>query len=188
MGCGPYREALSARLDGESGPVGSDELDRHLAGCASCRTYAAVLTDLHRRVRVAPAEPVPDLTADVLAAVGAPRRVRDLRAVLALTGIVQLAIAVPLLVSGSHATREAAVFELALAIGFLFASWRPRQAAGLIPVTAAMAVLVLVVAAVDVVAGQATLVAESTHLLQVVGAGMLWVLHTRGSLRSPVAA
>lgn len=38
-GCERFREAVSARLDGEDTGLG-DALDRHLDGCAACRAYA----------------------------------------------------------------------------------------------------------------------------------------------------
>ncbi|MEV0134326.1 zf-HC2 domain-containing protein [Dactylosporangium sp. NPDC050688] len=66
-GCEAFREALSARLDGEAEPVDAALTDAHLARCAGCRTWhaeAATATRLFR-VRQVPTEPagVDDLLA-----------------------------------------------------------------------------------------------------------------------------
>lgn len=184
--CEPYRDAISARTDGEASPVGDDALAAHLDACSSCTTFAAAVGGFGRRLRVIPAEAVPDHTFTILAAVQTPHRGRvrarhrQLRVVLALTGIAQLGLAIPLLVAGStragHATREVAIFQLALGIGFIVVAWRPTRAPGLLPVTAAVAVLATVTSLGGVLAGTASLVQETAHTLELTGAGLLWAL------------
>jgi predicted anti-sigma-YlaC factor YlaD len=71
MDCTFYREAISARIDGELGALPSAALDRHLTGCRACRSWAEAATQVTRAARVAPAEVVPDLTDSILAAVAA---------------------------------------------------------------------------------------------------------------------
>jgi predicted anti-sigma-YlaC factor YlaD len=71
MDCTHARTALSARLDGEDPGLPPDALDAHVATCAACRAWHAQASALHGRLRVAPAPPVPDLSASVLAAIGA---------------------------------------------------------------------------------------------------------------------
>jgi predicted anti-sigma-YlaC factor YlaD len=60
MRCDRFREAASARLDGE--PLGLPEaaLDAHLAHCGDCARWAAQAAQLTRRLRIS-SEPVPDL-------------------------------------------------------------------------------------------------------------------------------
>lgn len=198
--CEPFRDAISALADGETAPVGPDALAAHLADCNPCTAFAAATGDLDRRVRVAPAEPVPDLTAAILAAVDTPdvararSRYGQLRGLLVVTGIGQLVLAVPVLLTSlglaSHATREVGIFEVALGVGFLVAAWRPARAAGMVPIAAVVALLATVTSLADVAAGSASLVAETTHLLAVVGTGLLWALdrlHGRATLH-PAAA
>lgn len=194
--CQPYREALSALADGEVAPVGRDALAHHLDRCTTCTTFAAATGDLDRRLRVAPAEPVPDLTASVLEAVDTPRveraraRFAQLRVLLACVGVAQLLLAVPMLGRVGHASREAGIFELALGVGFLLVARRPAHAGGLLPVAAVVAALATVVSVGDVVAGTTSLVQETAHLLQLVGTGLLWALvrhRDRPALR-PTAA
>lgn len=187
--CEPFRDALSAIADGEVAPVGEDVLQTHVRGCARCRRFAAASDDLARRLRVAPAEPVPDLTASILAAVDSPdvarsrARFAQLRGLLGLVGITQLLLAVPTLVAAgalaTHVTREVGVFEVALAIGFVVVARRPARAGGLLPVAAVVAALVTVTSLGDVVAGTTSLWQESTHLLEVAGTGLLWALDRR---------
>lgn len=198
--CEPYRDAISAMADGEPTPVGEDALQRHLDTCGRCTAFVAANHELSRRMRVTPAEPVPDLTASILAAVDTPDvarvrvRFKQVRALLVLTGAVQLLLAGVTLASagaaGGHATREAGIFELALAVGFLVVAWRPVRAGGLLPVAAVVAVLATILSLGDVLAGSASAAQEATHLLQVVGTGLLWALDRhrgRAPLR-PIAA
>lgn len=183
--CEPYRDALSAMADGEVAPVGRDALAAHLATCDRCTAFAAATDDLARRLRVTAAEPVPDLTASILAAVDTPQTARartrwgQLRVLLALTGVVQLLLAVPALVTSDlavHATREVGIVQAAIGVGLVVAAWRPARAGGMLPVVAVVALLAVVTALVDVTTGTTSLVAESSHLLEVVGTGLLAAL------------
>ena len=76
MRCDTIREALSARIDGEDPGLGDQVLDDHLAGCSACAGWADDLSTLHRMVRVREAEPVPDLSAAILAGTPGPRAPR----------------------------------------------------------------------------------------------------------------
>lgn len=195
-GCQPYREALSALADGEVAPVGRQALDAHLQSCSTCTAFAAATGDLDRRVRLAPAEPVPDLVAPVLAAVDTPHvararsRFAQLRGLLAAVGVAQLALALPVVAATGHASREAGIFQLALGVGFLVVARRPTHAGGLLPVAAIVATLATVTAIGDVVAGTASVVQETAHLLELVGTGLLWALdrHRTRSVLQPSAA
>lgn len=185
--CAPWRDALSARADGEALPVAVTALDDHLAGCADCAAFSAGVNAMARRVRVAPAEEVPDLTASILAAVETPavarhrQRFGQLRGVLALVGVVQLVLAVPALTGlgglGSHLSREVGIFEVALGVGFLLVARRPARAVGLLPVAGVVALLVVATSIGDVAAGTTTALQETAHLLEVVGTGLLLALH-----------
>jgi predicted anti-sigma-YlaC factor YlaD len=48
--CERYREALSARLDGEHPGIAEDLIDAHLVGCADCRAWVTAAEDLGRDV------------------------------------------------------------------------------------------------------------------------------------------
>jgi predicted anti-sigma-YlaC factor YlaD len=69
MQCGFYREAYSAHLDGAASELETKALDAHLSGCPCCRAWAAEAARVTGLARLAPADPVPDLTARIMAAV-----------------------------------------------------------------------------------------------------------------------
>ena len=93
---------------------------------------------------------MPDLTPAILAAIGddaaAPGDDTQLalRWILAILALVQIGVAVPALLLGSdaglpvHTARHLGSFDIAVAVGFLFAAWRPARIPGLLPVVAAL--------------------------------------------------
>jgi predicted anti-sigma-YlaC factor YlaD len=183
MGCETYREALSARLDGEEPNVPAAELEAHLGSCAACRAWLVSARWLHRQIRVAPAEPVPDLTAGILAAaapVFRPRRATFIRLGLVGVAVAQLALSVPELAGGLHLDHEIASWMVAAAIGFLSVAWRPHRVAGALPVMAAAVITMVAVSVRDVVTGHVHLQHEATHLL--LAAGVLLLAALRRSL------
>lgn len=203
MRCEPYREALSARLDGEDPGVAPADLDRHLSSCEACQAFAARSQALHRRVAVRPADPVPDLTGPILAAVtrhlppvaehrrsrvgggargGAGGAVRWSRWALLAVALIQLAIAVPPVLFGHdagapvHLAREIGAWDVALAFALLLVVLRPRRAQGLVPFAGCLAVAMVAAAVIDAATGRVAPLAESPHLLELAGLALLWVM------------
>jgi predicted anti-sigma-YlaC factor YlaD len=190
MRCEPIREALSARLDGEAYEVGDAAIDAHLQTCRDCAAWSEELGVLHRMVRVREAEVVPDLTAAILgAAPGASampwrtaraERVSIARWALFVVALTQVVLAAPALLLGEdsgatvHVARELGSFDVALAVGLLVAAWQPARAWGLLPVVAALALVMGGTAILDVVRGTATSVGEAHHLLDLAGVTVLW--------------
>jgi predicted anti-sigma-YlaC factor YlaD len=187
MQCSTCRLALSARLDDEDPPVGAAAVDDHLARCPACRRWHADAAALSRSLRVREAEAVPDLSAAILAAGGGTaRRPRSSAVPLLRLGLVamcltQVVVALThLLVEGHgvelHTHREHGAWELALGAGFLAAAWRPRQAAGLLPVVAVLAVALAMTSGLDVASQHTSLLDEQSHLLPLAGVVVLWLL------------
>ena len=186
--CVAVQEAISAQLDDEDPGMTPELVEAHLRTCDDCRRFQARSTGINRRVRLRRSEPVPDLTARILAAIGETggaiqrRLVTELRVGLLGVAIAQLVLAVPPLIMGSddgasiHLARHEGSFGLAIAVGFLLAAWRPARAAGLVGVMGVLATCLIVTAAVDVAAGHTTAVAELDHLPVVVGFALLWLL------------
>jgi len=91
-------------------------------------------------------------------------------------------LALPALVYGSddgapvHVAHEMGSWDLALAVAFLFAAWRPLRAIGLLPFVATLAFGLCLTAVVDLVSGRAVAVVEASHLLEVIGTALLWLL------------
>jgi predicted anti-sigma-YlaC factor YlaD len=190
MRCEAIREALSARLDGEISPLDDVDIGAHLRTCRECVAWSEELSVLHRLVRVREAEPVPDLTAvilgaapDAVAQTRRPRRAAPVSAArwaLFTVALTQLVLAGPALLLGEgsgatvHVARELGSFDVALAIGLLLAAWQPARAWGLLPVVAALGLVMGATAVLDVVRGTATSVGEAHHLLDLAGVALLW--------------
>jgi predicted anti-sigma-YlaC factor YlaD len=204
MQCTTYREAVSARLDGE--PLGMPEadLDAHLAACPGCAAWADSAAVVTRRARLAPAPPVPDLTETVLAALPRelPRAARArvigdfLRLALLAIGVAQGALFWPTMATGGgampapmHMTHETDAWNLAVAAAFLAVAAAPRLAAGALAFLGSFAVLLTVVTADDLAAGRVPVERAIGHLLLLVGVLLVAVLAWRGRRRraaSPV--
>jgi predicted anti-sigma-YlaC factor YlaD len=184
----------SARLTPRRDP--DQSVDRHLAECAGCRAWLPEAERVTRAVRVRAVE-VPDLTAQIMnvAATVLPRRSartevevieygrrQVLRWAVALGAAAQLLIALPVLLGGlgvvddPHASREMASLDIALAVGFAFAAYRPQLARAYVPVALVLAVCLCVTSAIDIVNSTAAVVHEVGHLAAVVQAGLLWAL------------
>jgi len=186
MNCMHIREAISARLDGEPLGVDPDALDAHLASCAECRAFAASAGELHGVMRLAPAPEIPDLTPGILAAIGAESTRDDtqlaLRWILAIVALVQIAIAVPALVLGTdaglpvHTARHLGSFDVALAVGFLFAAWRPSRIPGLLPVVVALVACLVGSSLLDVISGNTAALSEAHHVTDFAGLVVVWLL------------
>jgi predicted anti-sigma-YlaC factor YlaD len=185
MDCESAREAMSAALDGELGATETDRLDRHLQRCTECRRWREDAYALTRRTRLAVVTeaPAPDPGLVVAAQVARhadarPRSAWLVRIGLMLLALGQIAVTVPVLVFGTdhdapmHVAHEMGSFDLAVAVGFLVAAWRPRHARGMRALVGAAAVLLLITAVIDLAAGRTTLLDEAPHLLTIAG----WLL------------
>lgn len=187
MQCDDVFDDLSALLDGELDPDRESAVHAHLAECDECRAREARLRLLHRVVRLHPAEPVPDLTGAVLARVHPPRpgRRQWVRFALACLALTEIVLGLPALVFGDdpgasvHVARHVGSLTVAMAIGLLYAAWRPVRAYGLLPVVGSLAVLSLVTAVFDSLDGQVSALAEAHHVLEVLGLALLWQLAGR---------
>lgn len=190
MDCERCREAVSAWLDGHDDEDPS--VDEHLASCVACQAWRADAVALAHQLDLHLADPVPDRSAAILAVLAADlaaeeKESRDeallpWRVGLVALGVVQLLLAVPALVAGEeagagvHVAREMGSFDVALAVGFLVAAWRPARAWGMVPLVAVLAGCLAVTSGVDIFEGRATLAGETLHLTHLLGLVMLWAL------------
>jgi len=183
MDCRTCREALSAALDGEATPTERAAVDDHLATCDECRAWSADAAQVHRLVRLRPAEAVPDLAPAILARAHPPNAGRGewIRTALAVVALTELLLSVPALFgidagASVHVARHVGSLSAALAVGLLYAAWRPVRAYGLLPITLALAGCLLVTSAVDVVNGRVGALGEAHHVLDLVAVALLWAL------------
>src|SRR6185312_15460324 len=106
----------------------------------------------------------------------------SLRLGLVAVAIAQLGLALPGLIYGTdegapiHVAHEVGAWDLALAIGFVFAAWRPLRAVGLLPFAAALSAGLILTAVLDIAHGRAVALTETTHLLELVGTMLLYLL------------
>jgi predicted anti-sigma-YlaC factor YlaD len=201
MPCPSFREAISARLDGEPLGMPAGELDDHLAGCAACARWADATARVTRRARLAAAPEVPDLTAAVLAAlprelpgaaVAARARLLDdgLRLLLVAVAVAQAGLAWPVLVSGAgamsapvHMAHETGAWNLAVAAAFAAVAAGPRLAAGALPFLGSFAALLFPVTVADLGAGHVHVDRAVAHLLLLAGVALVATVAWRGHRR-----
>ena len=167
-------------MDHEPLGMSAATLDHHLVVCADCARWVEQAARLTRQLRLGAAD-VPDLGDAITAGVVLPaRRVLRRRWVfrlgLLVVGLVQLAIAVPALggtdigmAMSTHASHEAAAWNLALAAAFLATASSPRRAAGLVPLLATFVTVLLALSVRDYAAGVVALDRIATHAAAVVG-------------------
>ena len=186
MKCSTAREALSADLDGEDPGIDRKQVDDHLRRCASCRAFverAADLALVSQRVR---AQDVPDVSSQIVARAVADDDRRfltwHLRIALVFVAAAQLVLSVPGLLYGTddgapvHIAHEIGSWDFALAVAFMFAAWRPLRAIGLLPFVATLSFGLCLTAVVDLANGRAVAVLETSHLLELIGTVLLWLL------------
>jgi len=186
MSCETIRESISALLDGEAAPASQDAVERHLFTCEECRHWKESAHDVTRRFRLAAADdaPAPDrillaAVADASAAAGGWRSATTLtRLGLVAVALAQLILTVPALLLGSdhgapiHVAHEMGSFDMALAIGFLAAAWKPSRSHGMQALVGVAALLLVATALIDLAAGRTSVGDEAPHLLAVAG----WLL------------
>jgi predicted anti-sigma-YlaC factor YlaD len=194
VNCETVREAISARLDDEPAGVGVAVLEDHLSECTPCREWREEAHEVTRRMRLAIAGPAPLAPETVLRATVTAEQRASWRRPIVLTRILlvavalgQVAVTVPALVFGSdagvpiHVAHEMGSFDMALAVGFLVAAWRPERAQGMRGFVGAAALLLIVTAVIDLLGGRTTPADEAPHLLAVAG----WVLLGRLAALTP---
>jgi predicted anti-sigma-YlaC factor YlaD len=109
-------------------------------------------------------------------------RQQILRLAVAVAAAAQLVLAVPVLLTGAslatdpHSSREMASFDVALAVGFALAAWRPQRARAFVPVAFVLAACLAVTTAVDLANSTTALLHEVGHLAAVAQAALLWAL------------
>ena len=193
MACDTYREALSARADGEDPGIDALVLDAHVAACAECRRYAEQIDSIGRATRVGPTPVMPDLSRRVVklnAIADRTSRRGVVRALLALVAIEVIALSLPALILGeetsasAHAARHLGAFSVAYGVGLLVVVARPARARTMLPVAMVLAGALLVTAVVDAAQGRVPLVGEAGHLPEVLSVVLVWLLARPAPRRS----
>jgi predicted anti-sigma-YlaC factor YlaD len=184
MDCLQVREAISARLDGESAGVAETLVTAHVQRCSGCQAWREAAHDVTRRARMTgwtPPGELPDFAA-LVGAVAVRRTAwlpRVLTGLLAAAALGQLVLAVMLLGGaadqmGMHGDHELGIFDITLAVAFGVGALRPKLAAGLAWAAGAAAAGLLATATADVIDHHTIELHELKHLIAVGGALLLW--------------
>jgi predicted anti-sigma-YlaC factor YlaD len=101
--------------------------------------------------------------------------------VLVAVALAQIAVAIPELLGSDaglpvHTARHLGSFDVAIAVGFLFAAWRPSRIPGMLPVLGALAVCLVISAFLDVAAGNTAALGESHHVTDFAGLLVMWLI------------
>lgn len=75
-----------------------------------------------------------------------------------------------------HATRHLGAFTLAYGVALLVVAIRPARARTVLPVSATVAVALVITAGIDIVEGRVPLAGEALHLPEVASVVLLWLL------------
>lgn len=184
MTCDQYRQWISQRIDGDLSIESGQSLDSHLGSCSACTRFHNDAWSLHRALRVTPVAAASSSTAPELtpaALVGSPGLASGLRWVLAVIGATLVILNAQAMFGAGdslepHISRHDSIFGVALGIGMLIVAARPHRAIGLVPLTTTIAVLMIISAFVDLASGQATMLGEAIHVVELAGLACLWVI------------
>jgi predicted anti-sigma-YlaC factor YlaD len=185
--CDRFREAASARLDGEPIGMATSALDHHLNACVDCARWIEDAVRLTRQARLGTSR-VPDLCDTILAEAVLParrvlRRRNWLRVALAAVGAAQLAMTVPSLFGTSigmamsvHAVHESAAWNSALGVALLACAAKPRRASGIVLVLGTFVGVLTLLSIRDVAGGYVAASRLATHTCAVLGFGLVAAL------------
>ena len=178
--CNHFRELISADVDGELDPSDHALLQNHVEQCPACERFAQDSWALRRSLRVTPVTTSADTqaTVDVTGPLGTVSALRWVLFVIGATLVILNSQAVLFAdaTSQAHVGRHDGVFGTALGIGMLAVAIKPHRAIGLVPLTSTIALLMAIVAAVDLVTERASLGAEAIHVVEFAGLVCLWVI------------
>lgn len=171
------------------------QVDAHLETCASCQSWHTEAAALTRTLRVRPATPVPDLAAAILDAAPpiTPPTPRGWlpRVLLGGVAIAQLTLGMAQVVgswtmsmhghtmgdTGGHLFNESTAWNLAVGLGLLWTALRPAATSGMLPVVAAFLAVLIPYSASDLLSGATTASRVLSHLILVIGLGLLVLVH-----------
>ena len=182
--CAEYRAIVSAALDSEASVADEERLERHLVGCSTCASFRDEAAALTRNVRVRASAPDAAFVARVMTDARPARLGRTgwPRPVLAWCAIVIALQSFAPLVLGdadgapAHVARHVGASSIALACGLLYAALRPHRAYGLLPFVGALTAATVIAAVVDTLDGSRSAFAEATHVAELVGTFVLWIV------------
>lgn len=176
----PEWENVSAAIDGELSQPDQADAFAHARSCSSCRQLLSMDAQaglLARPVAFGPA--TWPLDEDSLT--GAERRWlgdRWRRWLLTVVAVAIVLLALPGYVdhgtTGDHVSRHLATWQIAFGVGLAIAAAFTRFSYALLAMSASFTVLTVISKTIDLFAGHDGAWADPVHLVELIGAGMLW--------------
>jgi predicted anti-sigma-YlaC factor YlaD len=182
MTCERWREAISARADGEELAVDRRLLAAHVGRCPACRNFAASVSKAGVEAPAgAPPDGLPRRIAKLTAAADRAATWSTVRALLAVVAVEIIVVSIPPLLgderaTSPHAARHLGAFAVAYGVGLLVVVARPARARTMLPVAFVVAAALVIGAVVDLAQRRIPLVEEAAHLPEVVSVGLVWLL------------
>ena len=184
MSCSTWRDAISAEADGEDPGIEPRLVTAHLDRCADCRAFAASIEGSRRRLLMAPAPSMPDLSRRVSKLNAIADRASAwgvVRVLLVVVAVEVIVLSLPALLLGegeanAHEARHLGAFTVAYGVALLVVAFRPARARTILPVAAVLAGALLITAVVDLVNGNVPLLEEATHLPELISVVLVWLL------------
>jgi predicted anti-sigma-YlaC factor YlaD len=183
--CERWRDAISARADGEDPGVDERSLTAHLTTCAGCRSFAASAGSPPEAVDGGGGEPPASLATTVARMAAIADRATTssvVRGLLAVVAVEIIVMSTRALVLGdqhetsTHAARHLGAFTAAYGVGLLVVVARPARARTLLPVAAVVAGALVISAIVDLVQRRIPVLDEAAHLPEVVSVVLVWLI------------
>lgn len=197
VACDPYRDAISAIVDGEDPGLDPRLVEAHLARCSDCTAYRRAAESMRRRLRVTAADPRPDDSRRIARLAAAADRAGSRGAVRLLLLVVAMEIMVLSLVDlvtadgdpdAIHGSRHLSAFTIAYAVLLLVVAARPARARTALPVAAVLAGALAITAVIDLASGRVPLLGEALHIPEVASVALVWMLSVAPHPRVPRAA
>jgi predicted anti-sigma-YlaC factor YlaD len=195
VACERFREALSARLDGEDDPGETAALDAHLETCAACRQWADDAQAVTRLARISfVGDPAELDVAKLLAATAPaqakkpekkkrPRLSKALRMALGAFGAAQFVLGILQTVGSAgvghdhdgssvnpgHLWHESAAWNVAIGAGFAWIALRRSRPSGTLPMLTAFVALLALLSVNDIAQGRVDTLRLLSHGFVVAG-------------------
>ncbi len=175
---------VSAALDGEASSAEAAIAAAHVDTCEQCAAWQDSVAALRRRTMLRPGRSDAAFVAQVMSDARPARLGRGgwMRPVLAWCAVVIGVQSIGPLVLGeadgasAHLARHLGASGIALALAMLYVVWRPHRAFGLLPFVLALFAATAISILIDTIAGERSALAESTHLAELIGTVVLWMM------------
>ena len=179
--CNQTIEILSADIDGEAELTEVAAATNHAARCIPCRSLRREMMLMDSTLRGDPAPPAPDFAPLVVDATRRSVKIRRsvARIALVIVGLVLLAEVFPQIFAttgDAHMEHHLAVWGLTFSVALLTNALRPSLSRVIRPIATLFAASMLLIAIIDIFRGETPMLAETHHLLEVVGVALIWII------------